>query len=269
MFSSHLPQDVVAEIRRCPLESAVLRTKMLDMGPPKALLGLVMDPPELSSIIRTVHTLKEVGALFQTVKGVPSAQDGDLSYLGRVIARLPVDVHLGKLIMLGNNLFVLPPYGCFLHLNCRRLFALGYVFNVLEECIIMAAGMGSKNIFTSSFKERLLAYQVKMKWAAGSFSDPITILNAYQLWKNQERIEYFKRSGQSEAMREKKWAEDNYIQLKALKVGSDSLADGEWCTRQHCRSLFCSRICTTWSSSSLSACRHWESSHPRVRMSVV
>ena len=82
----------------------------------------------------------------------------------------------------------------------------------------MAAGLSSKNIFTSPYQKKLLAYQVKMEWAEGSFSDPITILNAYQVFKSHERSEYFKRSGESEKAREKQWADRHFIQLKALKV---------------------------------------------------
>ena len=82
----------------------------------------------------------------------------------------------------------------------------------------MAAGLSSKNIFTSPYQKKLLAYQVKMEWAEGSFSDPITILNAYQVFKSHERSEYFKRSGESEKKREKQWADRHFIQLKALKV---------------------------------------------------
>ena len=98
---------------------------------------------------------------------------------------------------------------------------LGYVFNVLEECIIMAAGLASKNIFTSPYQERLQAYQVKMTWSEASFSDPMTILNAYQTWKGLHRTEYFKRSGESEKAREKNWAQSFSIQLKAMKVPKD------------------------------------------------
>ena len=89
---------------------------------------------------------------------------------------------------------------------------------MLEESVIIAAGLSTKNIFTSPYQEKLLAYLVKMVWADGSFSDPITILNAYQLWKEYIRIEHFKRSGQSEKQREKQWAKDSFIQLKNLKV---------------------------------------------------
>ena len=99
----------------------------------------------------------------------------------------------------------------------------GYVFNILEECVIMAAGLSSKNIFTSPYQRKLLAYHVKMSWAEGSFSDPITLLNAYQVYKNMQHNEHFKRSGQTEAAREKHWAQQNFIQLKALKVQSISI----------------------------------------------
>ena len=95
-------EDVIPEILRCPLEHTILRTKLLDLGEPKSLLALAIDPPKLSNICSTIATLKEVGALFLTIKGKFTPFDGDLSYLGRVIARLPIDVHLGRLIMLGN-----------------------------------------------------------------------------------------------------------------------------------------------------------------------
>ena len=196
-FCRHLPADVTPAILRCPLEQAILKTKVLNLGEPKALLGLVMDPPRLDNILTSITTLKEVGALFTTVKGKPTPFDGDLSYLGRIMSRLPMDVHLSKLVMRG------------------------YVFNVLEECVIMAAGLASKNIFTANYQAKLKAYQVKMTWSEASFSDPMTILNAYQTWKGLHRTEYFKRSGESEKAREKNWAQSFSIQLKAMKVPKD------------------------------------------------
>lgn len=94
------------EILRCPLEQAVLRTKLLDLDPPIKMLALVIDPPRLYNIAQTILTLKEMGALFATAKGVVSPVDGDLSYLGLVVSRLPIDVHLGKLIMLGTYIYI-------------------------------------------------------------------------------------------------------------------------------------------------------------------
>ena len=52
----------------------------------------------------------------------------------------------------------------------------------------MAAGLGNtKNIFSSPYDNtrKLGAYYLKMSWAEGSFSDPMTILNAYQYWKTR------------------------------------------------------------------------------------
>ena len=82
----------------------------------------------------------------------------------------------------------------------------------------MAAGLSSKNIFTSPSRDKLKAYQVKMSWSEGSFSDPITILYAYQKFKSLEQAEYFKRSGGTPYNQKKRWANDNFIELKALKV---------------------------------------------------
>lgn len=76
---------------------------MLDIGSPKELMGLLISPPECQNIVRTIFTLKEVGALFLTANGKVSIEDGDLSYLGHVVAKLPIEIHLGKLIMLGNQ----------------------------------------------------------------------------------------------------------------------------------------------------------------------
>ena len=45
--------------------------------------------------------------------GVINPYDGDLTFVGRVVGSLPVDVHIGKLMLLG------------------------YVFGCLEECIVI------------------------------------------------------------------------------------------------------------------------------------
>lgn len=51
------------QLLRCPLSRAVLQAKMLNMGDPKSLLGLAMDPPDLSNIENTVLLLKEVSVI--------------------------------------------------------------------------------------------------------------------------------------------------------------------------------------------------------------
>lgn len=111
----------VPEMLRCPMENVVLKAKLLDMGPPPDIIGLAMSPPNLSDIHNTILTLKEVGALYTTVNGVYSVQDGDISYMGRVMAALPLDVRLCRLIILG------------------------YIFSMLEDAIIIGKTTQNKN----------------------------------------------------------------------------------------------------------------------------
>ena len=61
---------------------------------------------------------------------------------------------------------------------------------------------------------------MKMVWANGSFSDPITILNVYQQWQEQIHSGRFKpnQRNQTEKKLERKWANNFYIEIKALKV---------------------------------------------------
>ena len=42
--------------------------------------------------------LKQIGALLTTVGGVQCKDDGDLTVLGEIVAGLPVDCRLGKVI---------------------------------------------------------------------------------------------------------------------------------------------------------------------------
>ena len=79
----------------------------------------------------------------------------------------------------------------------------------------MAAAMASKTIFSARHDEKLKAYQVKMVWAEGSFSDPITILNVYEMWKDSIHTEDVTADS---LRRERIWAARHFVVLKALKV---------------------------------------------------
>ena len=53
-------------IQRCPLESLILNVKLLNVGlnigEPRAMLRLALEPPHLSDIEKTILNLKEVNA---------------------------------------------------------------------------------------------------------------------------------------------------------------------------------------------------------------
>ncbi len=115
------------ELVRSPLELSILRVKMLNMGPPKELLALALDPPDLADIYKSVLQLKQCGAFAVKVtdnnRQFYEEEDGDITTLGVIMSHLPIDIRLGKLVVMGH------------------------VFNVLEDCIIIAACLSTQGFY--------------------------------------------------------------------------------------------------------------------------
>jgi ATP-dependent RNA helicase TDRD9 len=61
--------------------------------------------------------------------------DGDLTFLGKIMAALPIDIELS------------------------RLTALGHEFGLVYETVIIAACLSTKSIFKIYYKDRLTAYK--------------------------------------------------------------------------------------------------------------
>ncbi|XP_059163764.1 ATP-dependent RNA helicase TDRD9-like isoform X2 [Physella acuta] len=188
-FERVLPDFGTPEMQRAPLENLILKTKIFNMGEPKAILALALSPPNLDDIERTILSLKEVGALSSTTGISSNPHDGDLTFIGKVLADLPVDIRIGK------------------------LFILGHVFGVLEECLIIGAALSLKSIFATPMQARLEAYKTKLSWSDNSLSDCIAILNAYKVWENRVKMKEFSRAGATE----KQWGAKNFIQIRAIK----------------------------------------------------
>lgn len=106
-------EHAIPELVSSPLENVILKAKLLDMGPPASILALAMDHPKLNDIKNTISVLKEIGALLRTCELQPNDIDGDISFVGRIMANLPIDVKIAKFIILG------------------------YCFSILDECIII------------------------------------------------------------------------------------------------------------------------------------
>ncbi|KAL0275900.1 UNVERIFIED_CONTAM: hypothetical protein PYX00_003620 [Menopon gallinae] len=189
-FYDNLPAEGLPEMLSAPLERVILQSKLLDMGQPKSILALALDPPDLSNIEWTILMLKELGGLLPTRKGIFTPLDGDLTFLGKLMAVLPVDIHITKLIVLGHLL------------SC------------LEECVIMGACLSLKSVFNNPFRARLKAYNSKLDWADSSCSDCIAFLNVYQVWTANHLRGYYKRSKEDN---ESLWARRHFIQLRVLR----------------------------------------------------
>ncbi|XP_049276280.1 ATP-dependent RNA helicase TDRD9, partial [Rhipicephalus sanguineus] len=188
-YQNQLPEYGIPEMQRCPLELTVLKVKKLALDEPRAMLGLCLDPPDLGDIERAILVLKEVSALTTVIGGTFYQYDGELTFVGKVMAQLPMDVCLSKMILLG------------------------FVFGVMEDCIIMAACLSIQSMFSRPFQKLLEAYKSRMAWAEGSFSDCLAMLKAYKVWQDMRMQGAFSRRG---GLNEREWASRNFLQYKRL-----------------------------------------------------
>lgn len=194
-FYDSMQRFTTPEMQRVPLERVVLKTKLLTNESPMEFLSCSLDPPHAENIRSSVLVLKELGALLRCdVKGDFQDDDGELTYCGRIMAHLPCDVYIGKFIVLGH------------------------VFSVLEEVVIIGAGLNiNGSIFRYDHKKKLEAYSQRLNWCDGSGSDLQAILNAYRMWRYNLRNQSFKTAAMEEMWYEKfRLNRKNLYEMKEL-----------------------------------------------------
>lgn len=188
-FYQKLQKKGDPEILRAPLEQVILQSKMLDLNEsPKQILALAINPPNLKNIENTIWTLKEVGGLYVTCRGVKTPSDGDITFLGTIMASLPLDVRLSKFIILGH------------------------VFSILDDTIIIAAGCSIQNIFAIPFQQRLNAYKKLQLWADDSSSDFVALLNLYKVYSSYKKENHFDSIASEQA-----WCAKNFVSYRGLR----------------------------------------------------
>ncbi|XP_044009648.1 probable ATP-dependent RNA helicase spindle-E [Aphidius gifuensis] len=187
MYNQELPDENPPEILRAPLTNVFLKAKVMNMEKPHALLALSLDPPDLKNLCKAVLTLKETGALLIADKN-DDPFDGEITDLGKIMAELPVDVHITKLIMLGH------------------------VFSVLQDAIVMGASMSVKNMFSSHFQKKISSHNAKLYWAQNTGSDGIAFNSAYRVWRSKKANLNIRNNSE-----EISWARRNYLEIRVLR----------------------------------------------------
>ncbi|KAL6872337.1 P-loop containing nucleoside triphosphate hydrolase protein [Trichoderma longibrachiatum] len=137
------------EMLRLSLQDLAIRVKICKLGGIEETLSDALDPPSAKNIRRAVDALVDVRALTGTE---------DLTPLGYQLARLPLDVFLGKLILLGT------------------------VFKCLDMAITVAAILSSKSPFSAPFGQQTQANNARAAFRRAD-SDILTTYNAYLAWK--------------------------------------------------------------------------------------
>ncbi|KJR84503.1 ATP dependent RNA helicase [Sporothrix schenckii 1099-18] len=144
-----LSDQQTPEMLRLSLQDLAIRVKMCKIGAIQETLGQALDPPSEKNIRRAIDALVDVRAL---------TASEELTPLGIQLARLPLDVFLGKLVLMGT------------------------VFKCLDMAITVAAILSSKSPFTAPFGQRAQADTVRLGFRRGD-SDLLTVYNAYLAWK--------------------------------------------------------------------------------------
>ncbi|KAI0244562.1 hypothetical protein L0F63_007015 [Massospora cicadina] len=90
-FNRMLPYQT-PEMARLPLEELCLRIKQLGLRDIRAFLAQALHPPPQEAVTTSISLLQEVGALDAS---------NELTSLGVHLSRLPVSVHIGKLMIYG------------------------------------------------------------------------------------------------------------------------------------------------------------------------
>ena len=154
-FERLMPDHSTPEILRLSLSETILRVKLCALGSIEASLSEALDPPLPKNVRRAIEALKEDKVL---------TSSEDLTPMGRQLARLPLDIPLGKLV-----------------LN-------GLAFNCLDVMSSIAALLSSKSPFITSAKNTTTVDTVRRSFARGD-SDLLLLFNVYEAWKQAETNE--------------------------------------------------------------------------------
>ncbi|KAL3639356.1 hypothetical protein CASFOL_017263 [Castilleja foliolosa] len=145
------------ELLRTPLQSLCLQIKSLQLGSISDFLSKALQPPEPLSVQNAIDYLKMIGAL---------DENENLSVLGRKLSVLPVEPKLGKMLIYGA------------------------LFNCLDPIMTIVAGLSVRDPFMMPFDKKDLAESAKAHFSGRDFSDHITLVRAFEGWKEAERQQY-------------------------------------------------------------------------------
>ncbi|XP_015771994.1 PREDICTED: probable ATP-dependent RNA helicase DHX34 [Acropora digitifera] len=139
-------QYTTPEIQRVPLDSIILQ--MVSLGVTNVREFPFIEPPPVSNVENSIHFLKQQGALTESEKLTP---------IGHMLAQLPVDVVIGKMLLIGS------------------------VFHVIEPAMIISTALSVQSPFTRRLDHDPDVTSLRQPLES-DHGDPFTFLNAYDEW---------------------------------------------------------------------------------------
>ncbi|XP_030622208.1 ATP-dependent DNA/RNA helicase DHX36 [Chanos chanos] len=152
--ASLLDNYQLPEIQRTALEELCLQIKILKLGSISLFLRKALDPPSDKAVELAISHLMDLNALDRSEELTP---------LGFHLARIPVEPHIGKMIMFGALL------------SC------------LDPVLTIAASLSFKDPFFIPLGKEKLADQRRKILSKNSRSDHLTVVNAFWAWEDAKR----------------------------------------------------------------------------------
>uniref|UniRef100_A0AAA9S1G7 ATP-dependent DNA/RNA helicase DHX36 n=2 Tax=Bos TaxID=9903 RepID=A0AAA9S1G7_BOVIN len=152
--ASLLDDYQLPEILRTPLEELCLQIKILRLGGIAHFLSRLMDPPSNEAVLLSIKHLMELNAL---------DKQEELTPLGVHLARLPVEPHIGKMILFGA------------------------LFCCLDPVLTIAASLSFKDPFVIPLGKEKVADARRKELAKDTKSDHLTVVNAFKGWEKAKQ----------------------------------------------------------------------------------
>ncbi|XP_029025572.1 3'-5' RNA helicase YTHDC2 isoform X2 [Betta splendens] len=144
----------VPQLLRMPLQELCLQTKLLapSFSTVAEFLSKAPQPPPVHAVRNAVHMLKTIGAM---------DQHEALTDLGYHLADLPVEPHLGKMVL------------CAVVLKC------------LDPILTIACTLAYRDpfIIPVNSSQKRAALQCRTRFSSNTFSDHMALLRAFQAWQ--------------------------------------------------------------------------------------
>ncbi|DAZ93019.1 TPA: hypothetical protein N0F65_011312 [Lagenidium giganteum] len=181
-----MDEQPVPEIRRSPLTSLCLQIKTLgteaDIKCGDFLAGCI-DPPDERSVSDALEELYEIGAL--------DAEDERLTTLGAFLAKLPVDVKVGKVLLLG---------------------AMFDLFDPISTC---AAILETRSPFAAPFGRQDEVKAARKRFALAQ-NDLLTDVNAFEAWRALQTQNRDGKPSTSHRARERDFCRQYCLNIRAM-----------------------------------------------------
>ncbi|XP_012161040.1 dosage compensation regulator isoform X2 [Ceratitis capitata] len=175
-----LEESMTPEIFRTPLHELALSIKLLRLGSIHQFLSKALEPPPLDAVIEAEVLLRDMRCL---------DDNDELTPLGRILARLPIEPRLGKMLILGAV------FGC---------------ADILGNMASYSSTFSE--IFALDIGQRRLANHQK-QLGGRKCSDHVAMIVATQMWENA------KNRGEEEEI---KFCEWKGLQLSTMRVMAEA-----------------------------------------------